>query len=98
MLEKGVIRESFSPWSSPVVLVQKKSGEVRFCVDYRRLNAVMIKDSYPIPRIEDTLSALGGGVQVVLHPRSGIRILADARSGRGQGQNGIRHQRRAVRV
>ena len=60
MLKKGVIRESFSPWCSPVLLVTKKNGKVRFCIDYRRLNAVTIKESYPLPRIEDTLSALGG--------------------------------------
>ena len=60
MEKKGVVRPSFSPWSSPVVLVTKKNGEVRFCVDYRRLNEVTVKDSYPLPRIEDTLGALGG--------------------------------------
>jgi hypothetical protein len=56
MLELGVIRESKSPWSSPVVLVTK-NGEVRFCVDYWRLNALTIKDSYPLPNISDTLGA-----------------------------------------
>ena len=49
MLEKGVIQELFSPWSSPVVLVTKKNGEICFCVDYRKLNDVTIKDSYPYP-------------------------------------------------
>ena len=60
MLKKGVIRESFSPWCSPVLLVTQKNGEVHLCIDYRRLNAVTIKDSYPLPLIKDTLSALGG--------------------------------------
>eukprot|EP00918_Siedleckia_nematoides_P099559 GHVU01217738.1.p1 GENE.GHVU01217738.1~~GHVU01217738.1.p1 ORF type:complete len:127 (+),score=14.45 GHVU01217738.1:38-418(+) len=60
MLKKGVIRDSKSPWSSPVVLVTKKNGEIRFCVDYRSLNSLTTKDSYPLPNIEDTLGALGG--------------------------------------
>ncbi|GBM83446.1 Uncharacterized protein K02A2.6 [Araneus ventricosus] len=49
-----------SPWSSPVVLVKKKNGEWRFCVDYRRLNKVTKKDVYPLPRIDDALDCLAG--------------------------------------
>ena len=48
-----MVRESSSPWASPVVLVRKNNGEVRFCVDYRRLNAVTRKDIFPLPRIDD---------------------------------------------
>ena len=60
MLQKDVIQPSASPWASPVVLVQKKDGTMRFCIDYRKLNAVTRKDAYPLPRIDETLEALGG--------------------------------------
>ena len=60
MLQKGVIRESTTPWSSPVVLVRKKDGTTRFCVDYRRLNEVTRTDSYPLPRMEDCFDSLAG--------------------------------------
>ena len=60
MQERDVIEPSASPWSSPIVLVRKKDGSTRFCVDYRKLNDVTNKDSYPLPRIDDTLEALGG--------------------------------------
>ena len=49
-----------SPWSSPIVLVTKKDGTKRFCVDYRKLNSVTVKDSYPIPRTDETLDSLTG--------------------------------------
>ena len=59
MQAQGVVRPSSSPWASPVVLVPKKDRTARFCIDYRRLNAISRKDVYPLPRIEDILSTLG---------------------------------------
>ncbi len=58
--KSGVIRPSTSPYASPIVLVRKKDGTMRMCVDYRRLNSKMVRDAYPLPRIEESLDALGG--------------------------------------
>jgi len=59
MLEYGVIEPSTSPWASPIVMVSKKDGSTRFCVDYRRVNTVTKKDVHPLPRTSDLLEALG---------------------------------------
>ena len=82
MLQRKIIRPSTSPWASPIVLVKKRGGAYRFCVDYRKLNAITKTDVYPLPRIEDYLDALSGACffstldlaagfwQVPMHPDS----------------------------
>ena len=60
MLQKDVVQPSSSPWASGIVMVQKKDGTKRFCVDYRKLNDVTTKDAYPLPRIDDSLDQLAG--------------------------------------
>jgi len=58
LLEKKFIRLSASPWGAPVLLVKKKDGSSRLCVDYRQLNKLTIKNKYPLPRIDDLLDQL----------------------------------------
>lgn len=59
-MKRNVIEPSSSAWSSPIVLVTKKDGSTRFCVDYRKLNDVTVKDAYPLPRIDECLDSLSG--------------------------------------
>ena len=60
LLTQGRIVPSNSPWSSPVVLVRKRNGDFRMCIDYRKLNAVTTKDAQPLPRVDDILESLDG--------------------------------------
>ncbi len=60
MLTKGFIRDSHSPWSSPVLFVKKKDGSLRLCIDYRKLNRVTMKNRYPLPRIDELFDQLKG--------------------------------------
>jgi len=60
LLEKQFIKPSMSPWGAPVLLVKKKDGNSRLCVDYRQLNKLTIKNKYPLPRIDDLMDQLHG--------------------------------------
>ena len=62
LLNQGVIRPSTSPCGSPIVLVPKKDGTWRMCVDYRALNKITVKNRYPLPRIDDLLDQLKNAV------------------------------------
>lgn len=59
LLQNGLAVPSSSPWASPCLLVPKEGGQLRMCTDYRRLNVVTIPDSYPLPRVDDLIDAVG---------------------------------------
>lgn len=60
LLARGVIVPSHSPYAAPIVVVRKKDGSIRLCVDYRRINGKTVKDAYPLPRIQETFDLLVG--------------------------------------
>ncbi|MCI60061.1 RNA-directed DNA polymerase (Reverse transcriptase), partial [Trifolium medium] len=60
LLEKRFVTPSVSPWGAPVLLVKKKDGSMRLCIDYRQLNKVTLKNKYPLPRIDDLMDQLVG--------------------------------------
>ncbi|RVW14473.1 Retrovirus-related Pol polyprotein from transposon 297 [Vitis vinifera] len=60
LLDKGFIRLSVSPWGAPVLFVKKNDGSMRLCIDYRELNKVMVRNKYPLPRIDDLFNELQG--------------------------------------
>jgi len=60
MLRHRIIEPAASPWASNVVLAKQSDGSLRFCLDFRQLNEITYKDSYPLPRISSCLDALGG--------------------------------------
>ena len=58
LLDKGYVRLSTSPWGAPILFVKKKDGSFKMCIDYRKLNQVMVKNKYPLPRIDDLFDQL----------------------------------------
>ena len=76
LMDKGFIRPSVSPWGAPVLFVKKKDDTLRICIDYRKINKVIVKNRYPFPRIEDIFYQLKGvGVFFKIDLRSGYYML-----------------------
>lgn len=77
MLENNIIEDSESPWAAPVVMIPKKDGKIRVCIDYRQLNAVTTADRYPLPRIDDLLhEAKSSGYMTTMDLQSGYWQIA----------------------
>ncbi|ETN16341.1 hypothetical protein PPTG_21901 [Phytophthora nicotianae INRA-310] len=93
MLQAGMFEEGIGAWGFPVVLVKKKDGTVRFCVDYRALNKITKKDVHPLPRIDETLEALGGASLFTT-----LDLLANSRSTGEQVQDCIHNEEGFVQI
>lgn len=97
LLADGVIEEICSPSAAPVVLVRKKGGEEWiFCMDYRRFDAVTIKDSHPLPRVDDTGRSCG--LLLVQHIGLFERVLASGGGRMRQGEDCLFHWPRPIPV
>ena len=93
LLKAGVIQKSKSPWGFPPVIVDKKNGSQRLCIDYRKLNDVTIRDSYPLPNIAETLDSFHGAKyfstldltsgywQMKIHPKDRAKTAFNTRHG-----------------
>lgn len=93
MIKAKIIRPSVSTWASPIVLVAKKDGSVRFCVDYRKDNSKSTFDAYPMPRVEELFEKIG--------PAKVISTLDLAEGSPGEsvpGENGLLHPLRVVPI
>ncbi|GKE58526.1 putative reverse transcriptase domain-containing protein [Tanacetum coccineum] len=76
--DKGFIRHSSSPWGAPVLFVKKKDGSFRMCIDYRELNKLIVKNRYPLPRIDDLFNQLqGSSIYSKIDLRSGYHQLRE---------------------
>lgn len=76
LLQKGYIRPSVSPWGAPVLFVKKKDGTMRLCIDYREINKIIVRNRYPLPRIDDLFDQLkGAGIFSKIDIRSGYHQM-----------------------
>jgi len=82
LLHKGLIQPSMSPWGAPAWFVRKKDSSMRFCIDYRELNRVTMKNKYPLPRIDDLFDQLAGAaIFSKINLRSGYHQLKIKKEG-----------------